>query len=437
MKTKKFSFEKLFYNNKFVMVFSLLMAVALWTTVKVNFSSNSSRTISDIKVTLDSSLANVNDFVPFISDEDLHVDVNVTGKSYDISPSSLSKSSITVEAVSGYIDTAGYKVLNLTARSEDADVSITGIYPSTITVFYDREITDTFNVEAKIDNDLKALETENYVIGQPVASMNTVDVTGPATIVKSIKNVVFQAKLEESDLPLVATKEVVANLLYELDNKRGSQFLSCKSVDEKTNPASITIPVSAFKTVSTAVKFVNQPSYFQDNPPKVTIYPSKVKIAYNPLEKDAEDTLTVGTIDFRQLSNKYNQFTFKIDEANLVNVVDNTKQFNVSVNLSSYSKKTFSEIPTNVLILNQADGVDYSIDKTKGTIDEITIIGPKASLDKITVDDLQIEINVSKLNQGHGSKREIEVSNISIINKDFENCWIFGDYTAYVSAVKK
>ena len=139
MNNKKGIFEKVFYNNKFLLVFSFILAVSLWAVVKINFSDNTTRTISDVKVTIDSSLSEETDFVPFINQEDLYVDVQVSGKSYNIDSYSLSKSDIIVEATTGYVDTAGYKVLNLTARTTDGDVSVTGIYPATIPVFLDRK----------------------------------------------------------------------------------------------------------------------------------------------------------------------------------------------------------------------------------------------------------------------------------------------------------
>ena len=77
MKNKSGLFEKLFYNNKFLAVFSFLLAVVLWATVKINVSDNTTRTISNIKVNIDTSLLDENDFKVFVSEEDLLVDVKV------------------------------------------------------------------------------------------------------------------------------------------------------------------------------------------------------------------------------------------------------------------------------------------------------------------------------------------------------------------------
>lgn len=438
MNNKKGIFEKVFYNNKFLLVFSFILAVSLWAVVKINFSDNTTRTISDVKVTIDSSLSEETDFVPFINQEDLYVDVQVSGKSYNIDSYSLSKSDIIVEATTGYVDTAGYKVLNLTARTTDGDVSVTGIYPSTITVFLDRKTKGTFNVEAKLNNELDTLSDSPYVVGQPVASMTTVEVSGPATVIENLKKVIFEATLDEADLPLTATKEVTASVSYSLEKERGSQFLVCEGIEEKTNPATITIPVSKVKTVSTAVKFINEPAVYETESPKVRISPSKVKITYNTQDDEELESLTVGTIDFRQLNNTVNKFEFTLDDKTVSNIADSDKTtFTVSVDMSSKSKKFIDEIPAKVVLVNQAKGYNYDVSLENGGLDEIVIIGSSSSLKKISVDDLQVEINVSSLDVNKKTAQKVEISNISISTEGVDDCWIYGNYYAYVTVSAK
>ena len=44
-KSKKSKVESLFYNNKFLMVFSVVMAILLWATVKINYSEELTRVV--------------------------------------------------------------------------------------------------------------------------------------------------------------------------------------------------------------------------------------------------------------------------------------------------------------------------------------------------------------------------------------------------------
>ena len=427
-KIKTDFFEKIFYNNKFLFVLSLVLAVALWAMVKINYSGNTNRVITDVKVSIDNSLAQENDYVPFVEDGGLNVDVEISGKSYNIT--SLTKDDIIVEASSGYIDSAGYKVLTLSARTNETDVDIASISPSSITVFFDRKANDAFNVEAKIENSEALESTDEYYIGKPVPSLNTVNVTGPASVVESLKKVIFVAKVDEGLLPLTQTVDVPAEISFETTSRRGKEFLVCSDVGEKSNPATITIPVSKLKTVETTVKFVNEPKYYDENPPKVYIDPHMVEISYNPTDEEYE-SYNVGTVDFSKLHNGRNDLTFGVDEKSAALLVDKTiKQFTVTIDLGSVSETTIDASSAKVVFLNQSKDHKYTASLKNMGLDSVTIIGPKASLDKITADMLQIEINVSSLNTD-------EVSNISISSDEIDDCWVYGTYRARVLVRQK
>ena len=128
---KKTIYERIFYNNKLILVLSFVLAIVLWAVVKVNYSENATRVITDVRVTLDASLAAENDFVPFYDSDMLTVDVEVSGKPFDINNYSLSREDITIEATSGYIDAAGYRALTLTPVTESG-VNVVKITPSSV-----------------------------------------------------------------------------------------------------------------------------------------------------------------------------------------------------------------------------------------------------------------------------------------------------------------
>ena len=65
-------------------------------------------------------------------------------------------------------------------------------------------------------------------------------------------------------------------------------------------------------------------------------------------------------------------------------------------------------------------------------LDSVTIIGPKSSLEKITADMLQIEINVSSLRTDFTGYQRVSISNISISSEEINDCWVYGSYRARV-----
>lgn len=441
-KGKKTSLEGLFYNNKFLMVFSVIVAIAIWASVKINYSDNTTRYLSDIKINVNTSVSQSGEYETFYDTSDLVAKVEVTGKAYNINQHALSKDDIIVETSSAYVDSAGYKVLTLTARIADTSgvsgVEVTRIEPSTITVYYDKKTTGTFNVEAKLENDLESLISDELTLGQLVPSMSTVEVTGPATILNKLTKVYFNAQVNEDELPLKVTKEVPAEVSFQLDRASEGKYLLCEGINDESNPATVTIPLYIQKEVKTAVKFLNQPAIYGETAPKYKIWPEKVKVLYNTTETDEIDTLYVGTVDFSLLSNKVNYFEFAVDEKMGANIVDKSvKKFSMSIDMSSMSKKTIDQTPGKVVLLNQDENYNYSINYEKSDLSEIIVFGPKQSLDKITHEDIQIEINVSSLSKSRISEQTFEVSNISINSDKGADCWVYGKYKVVISVQPK
>ena len=429
-------YEKIFYNNKLLLVFSFILAIILWAVVKVNYSEDTTREIKGVPVTLDASLAEENDYVPFYEKDKLLVDVTVSGRALDINQYSLSTDKLIIEATSGYVDSPGYKTLTLMPVLE-SDINIVKISPSTITVYFDRMQSAQVNVEAKLTNDMKELVGDGYTVGQLAPSVNTANVSGPATVVDNLKKVYFEATVNSDQLPLTATTEVAAQISYALDKERASQFLVCENVGTDANPATVTIPVSKVSTVPTAVKFVNQPSSFDEQPPQVKISPANVEISYTP---DGEEpaSFTVGTIDFRKLKDGVNKFQLtakKTDAALLYNATEET--FLVSVDLRSMSSKTIDATGSNVVFLNQSDNKKYTANLRADGLGSLTLIGPADSLEKLTADQLQIEINVSSLKTDTDIWQTVKVSNVSIRADGAGDCWVYGTYSARVRVTDK
>lgn len=433
---KKTLYERIFYNNKLILVLSFVLAIILWAVIKINYSENTTRVISDVHVDLDAALAAENDFVPFFDDDDLLVDVEVYGKAFDINNYSLTRDDITIEATSGYIDTAGYKTLTLTPVV-DGSVSVVKITPSTVSVYFDRIRTSQVNVEAKLTNDTDSLVAEGYSVGQIAPSVNTANVSGPASVVDNLSKVYFEATVADDQLPLSATTEVTAKISYALDKQRDSRFLVCDNVGTDANPATVTIPVYRVDTVPTTVKFVNQPPAFDDVPPQVRISPTEVEISYTP-DEEGYTTFTVGTIDFHDLKKGVNRFTLTADETGAALLTNPTeKTFQVQVDLRSMQSTTIDATGSNVVFLNASNDKKYKANLDSSGLDSLTLIGPADSLAKITADQLQIEINVSAFKTVTNGWQRAKISNIAIMSDSIDDCWVYGNYEAQVLVTEK
>ena len=427
--------NRLMHNNKFLLIAAFFLSIAFWASIKVNYSDNSTRTINDVKVTLDVTQAEENDFTAFFDEQELYVDIVISGKSFDINSYALTRDDIIVEATAGYVDAAGDKTINLTARSNVSGVEILRISPSTVTVFFDRLASEEFNVEARLTNDISTLAAEGYVVGKPIASVPTARVKGPATVLDRLTKVYFMASVDESKLPLTTRQVLPAEIQYDVTPQRNAAFLTCENVGTAANPATIDIPVTKEEAVPTVVKFINQPSAFETNPPDVRISPEKVVI------NNTEETYTsfnVGTVDFKKLKNGVNTFEFTVDEKSAALLQDPTQtEFSVRIDLSEFSKRTLDLSGNSVEFLSRAEGFDYLASLKSSGLETVTVIGSQESLALLKPEDLRIEINVSSLDTAKSGYQRVEISNISILSDQITDCWVYGTYQARVRVSAK
>ena len=104
---------------------------------------------------------------------------------------------------------------------------------------------------------------------------------------------------------------------------------------------------------------------------------------------------------------------------------------------SRLGRVVLDETPGKVVLINQDEGFNYTINYQNSNLDEIVVMGPAESLEKITADDIQIEINVSSLSKSRSAEQDVEVSNISISSEKFGDCWIYGKYSVVISVEPK
>ena len=434
-KGKKSLSEKLIYNNKFVMLVSVSLAIIIWVSVKINYSTDITRVVSDVRISLNTSVSSETGYKYFVDEDKLYVDVEISGKAYDINSNVISKDDIIVTASEVYVDSAGYKVLSLSARVEgNGSAQIVSVIPSTVAVYFDREVTDTFNVEAQLTNDPLTVVDENYLFSALIPSKKTVQVTGPETVLSQLEKVYFTATADNSILPLAENTALNATVKYEFNGTADAYYLKCPELEKDT--PKVTVVIKEQKTIPTAIKYVNQPSVYTASDDNITIDPATVKILGSTSSK--ENRYLVETVDFRTLSNKKNVFKYTSEEAQSSDkLVDDIEIFTVTIDFSHLSSKRFDPAACSVIYVGTDDSYDYFLDFSGFDNDEITVIGPRTSLSQLTAESIQIEVDADDLSAARSGSQIIEISNISIQSEQKNDCWVYGSYTAELTATPK
>lgn len=413
----KFKLNDLFYNDKFLLFFSLFAALVVWLLVVVNVSEPTTRVIQGVKVNIDSTVPSQFGLEVF-GEKDFTVDVTVKGKKYQISPAALSAEDIVVTAQTNNVDSAGNRTLQLKPEVPDgADYTITTISQKNIEVYFDTSKTVQMVIEPQVIADGFPIVDEGYTSGNINLSETSVTVTGPSTEINRIEKVVARLALEKS---LSSNKSADAEIVL-LNDKNKSDF---KYVTLSKDKVVLTIPILQTKELETVVAFKNAPDNFLVTPLKYTVSPSKdfFNISVDDYEKAVD--YTIGTIDFKTLSPSNRVFTFLAEDVS-ISESSKTEEFSVSVDMSGIGQEyiTYSSDKFDV---NNPDKKEY---KLSGLNKSVVVVGLQKELDSITEENIKVEIDLSETDINEGQSVTVP----AVITVDNAGCWVYGTYFVEVS----
>ncbi len=417
MKNKS-KINELFNNDKFVFVFSLLVAVAVWLVVVINVSPATTRIIQGVKVVIDTTVPAQFGLEVFGQSE-FEVDVTVSGKKYQISPAAVSKEDIIVTAQTTNVDSAGKRTLVLKAEpaSGSSDYKIKSISTKTIEVYFDTSKTVQMVIEPQVIADGFPIVGKGYTCGDINLSETAVTITGPSTEINNIEKVVAKLVLSEA---LSSNKSADAQVLpLDDNNKSNFQYLTM-SIDNVV----LTIPVLQVKKLDTNVTFKNAPDNYVITPLKYTVSPKQdlFNISVDEYEKTVD--FSVGTIDFKNLSPSNHVFTFDAESLPLAED-SKTDTFTVNVDMTGISQEYITASSGKVKV-NNPKKISY---KVSGLNKSVVVVGAENDLSSITEDDITIEVDLSELEITKGQS----VSVPAVVGVKSASCWVYGTYAVEVS----
>ena len=361
--------RSLLYNNKFVLLLSVILAFGIWIWVSIEKSPEVEVTISSVpvKIDMDNSVpAQLN--LQIFGDNNYTVDVTVKGKKFIVS--ALTADDFSVVAQTNYVDSAGKKSLQLKATSAKSDnFDIVGLSKNYIEVYFDTYKETEMALKPSIIAPGNKTVTDGCILGNIVFSKNTVIVSGPSTEVNKVTSVTAETSISA---PLTATTTVTPELkLVELP---------------------------------TTVTFRNAPANYLDGNMIFSVSPSRISAAV-PVEKvDQITSLSIGTIDFSELDAGLNTLNFKASDITDFVITDQSiKNFKVSVNMSGMTSGMFSVPAANVTITGQKQG--YNSVVTSNGISGVKLIGPADSISKINPDMLSVKLDLTSYDVKEGEQK--------------------------------
>lgn len=416
-KLKKVKIGKLFYNNKFVMVFSLVASIITWIAISSSDSESVPVTISDIPVNIQLSENAIQDGLRIFGGENITARVDITGNRIVVGQVTKNDIQITAPQAASTIMSPGNYTLELSAKKvgvlQDYQI-VSDVKPSVVTVMVDRYRESEFMVEPQINFTPKS----DYYVGNTILSSPKVTLYGPEKEISKIKKVVVK-----EDIPGEVASTVTMKMPILLYDDYGQQITS-ETIKSSVNEVEVSIPVLMKKKVDLNANFSNLPSEFSLNKDLVKISPPSLEIAGPEKVVSSIKEIKLEEINFSEVNIQNNTFTRAINLPEGCKSLNNTYSAEVNLNLSHFKEKTFNINEFN--FKNVPSGKTASV--YNGNLN-ITVVGPASKINNLKSSDIYAEIAFEE-NKEFSGTMEMPVS---LKVNGFNQVWIYGTYFVNVN----
>lgn len=411
----KFSIRKLIYNDKYLIIISVVAAVIIWVATSINLSPATTKSVT-VPVTVDFSGTLAEQLgIQYFDSTDITVDVTVSCQRYmarDITADDISASLRTDTVTS-----AGYQSVQIlvSPRSGSDEFTIESYYPTSVAGLYDVYQEASFPVELKYTN--TDFAADGYVAGATTLSEENVTVGGPRTYVTQIDRVEATVSLESN----LTESQLVDLAPAALD-------ASGKQLDYITFGNSITanIPILKVAALQPQVNLVNAPVNAQNI---FDISYSVHSVQAGVLDTAETQTLDLGSIDFSAISSGNNEFVFDLSSLSGVVVLDGTGEITVTVTVPDDFETREITVSAGDVTVSAPDG--YSASAVSVPDATITVVGRPEDLERFTQANLVLSCDLR--NSAETLKTGMNTYSLSVSVADAPNVWVYGSYNVRVN----
>ncbi|MBR3920553.1 MAG: hypothetical protein IKJ47_01295 [Oscillospiraceae bacterium] len=389
MKIKEF-FKKLVVNMRkdFGMrIISLLIALGAWFIISVSAYPTTTVTYRNIAVEVDlEGTAAERNRLSVIDMSEQTVKATIKGQRASIG--GLSSSDFVARPEITEVNDAGeYELkLNIECKDKNADFEYT-VVPDKIKVSFDKIISKSFDLTADIPNIVAA---DGYLKGDAEVTTPSITITGPEERV----NYITKCKIQNlSEMQLTESQEISEGnnlVLYHNNTVISSEGLSLSK-----NSFAINVPVTMRKTLPLVVSFINVPENLSLEDIEYTQSVEEIEVAAPPEKIENLGEIYLCTIDLRKVTPGYTvtvplEFTEESEMENLSQVSEVTLEFP----LENLTTRMITVSRNDIVIINKPADYDI-IPATTGW--DITFVGEADVLERLTVDDIVVQLDLSSV----------------------------------------
>lgn len=414
---KKFSFSDLIYNDKYLIVLSIFLALIVWIGSSLSVGADDTKTIKvTAPIELSGKLSGIG-MQYYALQNSVDLSITLSGQKYVIGQVTADDLNITFDT-SAVNRTGNQSIpIRVTNKSKRLDYTVESVYPSSIEGYFDVNTTKTFDVGLKYDTDKVA---DGYVFGTPVLSEDKIIVSGPKTYVDKIDNAYCEVDFgDKTKLTEPFTQD--CDIKLDGDGVETSYITITSRTDTNTPLTSLSVTIPVLETVTLPVT-----STFEDRPARldrdvVSVSYSKGQLYSGVLSTADISNANIGTIYFGDLTVGSQEFDFDVTNLNGVSVLDGTKKITAKVTVSnSYSEHKVRINKDDIIIEGAQKGEKLAVSSIDSKT--VTVLAPKNA--NINSSNLTLKCDVSKKAENNQYPIEITVSN--------SKAWVYGKYTATI-----
>ncbi len=397
-------------NEKLIAkILCVLAAIILWFYVVMTDTTTDEKVFSGISVDL-RGRDRIEDTLglTIISGYDLTVDVTVKGPRADINR-------LTVDDVKAYIDMktvdgAGEYTLPIRTSLPNG-ITAGALSANYMTVYVDKRTTISVPVKIVTSQVIEA----DFTMGTPEPSIETVNVSGPEEVLRTIDHAEASFDLGRVSKTLISTGKLT------LVDANGNE-INDPYVRLQTSEVTVRFPVYIYRDFD--LKVDTKYGYYDSTNSRITISPASIQVRGDPDVISSMDSVSLGQIDEKKITGDETK-SMAIMLPDGVENLSGTTTATVTITQIGTTTKKLNVTDINVVNPN---GLEYTLERNSLTV---TFRGTKTMLDMLSSRNVSLTLDLGYLNKTSGTVSVPVTVNVqsTLSGKVYE----IGDYSMNVT----
>ena len=397
-------------NEKLIAkILCVLAAIILWFYVVMTDTTTDEKVFSGIsgdirgRDRIEDTLG-----LTIISGYDLTVDVTVKGPRADINR-------LTVDDVKAYIDLktidgAGEYTLPIRTSLPNG-ITAGSLSANYMTVYVDKRTTISVPVKIVTSQVIEA----DFTMGTPEPSIETVNVSGPEEVLRTIDHAEASFDLGRVSKTLISTGKLT------LVDANGNE-INDPYVRLQTSEVTVRFPVYIYRDFD--LKVDTKYGYYDSTNSRITTSPASIQVRGDPDVISSMDSVSLGQIDEKKITGDETK-TMAIMLPDGVENLSGTTTATVTITQIGTTTKKLNVTDINVVNPN---GLEYTLERNSLTV---TFRGTKTMLDMLSSRNVSLTLDLGYLNKTSGTVSVPVTVNVqsTLSGKVYE----IGDYSMNVT----